>query len=577
MTTGEILSTTSEIQTKISTARQNTETHMSNFMDKDTFTIRPGNALNINVQQNAGESLTLKEGLKTIKSQTPQFASLESFAVDQINLNSANVKSKGITDMKYTFGPDAIFSSNSLLKNDLGRVPAKNAEIEVSLVSTQGYVGPEFNRKYSNTQSVKVKPDGFSINPVKKLSKIPLHSDETEKTQEEKEYEVVLQLQQEIASKPVGKQISITTDEDGRAAIRLKTGEQAGKLGIIFRVIKNPSASGILPQQTVDFIINPAGNKPDNPDVLPTIEVVDPRSYMFTGVADVAVTPKNQPGAYRICLQSNIDGTLTKGDCEELYSVKIPKKISPDGLIPNISGKLTLTKKDDVITPTAPDGDSPGKILLHPKVKDEPLVLTPGLSTGSVNTEPETFEIPSDMLRDTDIEDSNYKNVDLPQADPSLCKEMCEEEPECTACTYVKPGIQGESARCYLKTDVTRKLTDPCCFSWIKNPGDSNDNAKTPLLTVNTGLISDTAGLESFETPSDMLRDTDIEDSNYKNVDLPQADPSLCKTMCEEEPECMACTYVKPGIQGESARCYLKTDVPKKITDTCCSSWIKNP
>src|SRR5436305_373034 len=51
---------------------------------------------------------------------------------------------------------------------------------------------------------------------------------------------------------------------------------------------------------------------------------------------------------------------------------------------------------------------------------------------------------------------------------------------------------------------------------------------------------------------------TDRPGGDYRSFDLPQPRPDLCRDGCMGEPECVAFTYVNPGVQGPSARCWLK-------------------
>jgi hypothetical protein len=69
--------------------------------------------------------------------------------------------------------------------------------------------------------------------------------------------------------------------------------------------------------------------------------------------------------------------------------------------------------------------------------------------------------------------------------------------------------------------------------------------------------------------------DTNRAGSDYDNFDLPKADPNLCADACEEDRKCRAYTYVKPGVQGNNARCWLKDSAPRKTTDDCCISGVK--
>lgn len=62
---------------------------------------------------------------------------------------------------------------------------------------------------------------------------------------------------------------------------------------------------------------------------------------------------------------------------------------------------------------------------------------------------------------------------------------------------------------------------------------------------------------------------------DYRDFDLPQANPESCRDACSQDPRCRAFTYVKPGIQGEYARCWLKDSVPPAEHAPCCASGVK--
>ncbi len=62
---------------------------------------------------------------------------------------------------------------------------------------------------------------------------------------------------------------------------------------------------------------------------------------------------------------------------------------------------------------------------------------------------------------------------------------------------------------------------------------------------------------------------------DYKNFDLEAPKPKLCMAACEKDPKCRAYTYVKPGVQGEKARCWLKSAVPEPKKNKCCISGVK--
>jgi hypothetical protein len=67
---------------------------------------------------------------------------------------------------------------------------------------------------------------------------------------------------------------------------------------------------------------------------------------------------------------------------------------------------------------------------------------------------------------------------------------------------------------------------------------------------------------------------TDRPGMNIRNFDLSAADPKLCEDACKADPNCKAYTYVKPGVQGANARCWLKSGVPSPVKNSCCVSGI---
>jgi len=49
----------------------------------------------------------------------------------------------------------------------------------------------------------------------------------------------------------------------------------------------------------------------------------------------------------------------------------------------------------------------------------------------------------------------------------AACKSACEGDKTCRAWTYVRPGYIAPSARCYLKSKLTRPRHKPCCVSGV--------------------------------------------------------------------------------------------------------------
>lgn len=165
------------------------------------------------------------------------------------------------------------------------------------------------------------------------------------------------------------------------------------------------------------------------------------------------------------------------------------------------------------------------------------------------------------LMDNTDLPGSDYKDFDLKTADPNACKKACEEDPNCISCSYVKPGVQGRSARCWLKNTIPTSINNSCCSSWEKNCSPSFEvvGVVVNLQNVSTGFFDG----------------VDLPGSDYKSFDLKADDPLLCSDACLHDSQCVSCTYVKPGVQGSSARCWLKNMVPQEKLSDCCSSWIK--
>jgi hypothetical protein len=69
-----------------------------------------------------------------------------------------------------------------------------------------------------------------------------------------------------------------------------------------------------------------------------------------------------------------------------------------------------------------------------------------------------------------------------------------------------------------------------------------------------------------------MQRDTNYFGSDYRNIDNITA--AQCQAACKNESQCKAWTWVKPGVQGPQAKCWLKNAVPAKSANTCCISGV---
>ena len=68
---------------------------------------------------------------------------------------------------------------------------------------------------------------------------------------------------------------------------------------------------------------------------------------------------------------------------------------------------------------------------------------------------------------------------------------------------------------------------------------------------------------------------TDRPGKDFAHHTLPTADPQLCEKECVANQQCLAYTYVRPGVQGPEAVCWLKASAPPAVSNSCCVSGRK--
>ena len=189
--------------------------------------------------------------------------------------------------------------------------------------------------------------------------------------------------------------------------------------------------------------------------------------------------------------------------------------------------------------------------------------------------------LPSPPQERTNLPGKDYRSFELSSPDPAACQKACQDEAQCQAWTYVKPGVQGAPARCWLKSEVPPAVADDCCTSGLK--------AASPQAAPRAPRVSpeDQATTRDLRAPfrrtvltgtrdvPEIQVATNLPGMDYRSFELPGADPAACQKACEDEAQCRAWTYVRPGVQGPSARCWLKSDVPPTVKDDCCVSGTK--
>jgi hypothetical protein len=155
--------------------------------------------------------------------------------------------------------------------------------------------------------------------------------------------------------------------------------------------------------------------------------------------------------------------------------------------------------------------------------------------------------------------DTNYFGMDYndgklprPKCGPECCRDACRKDPRCKAYTWVKPGVQGPTARCWLKHGVPAKSRD---YNTISGRKVASGHSPPPTVHSTTTMT--------------MEHDTNYFGMDYNDGKLPRAncDAECCRDACRKDPRCKAYTWVKPGVQGPTARCWLKHGVPAKSRD----------
>ena len=89
------------------------------------------------------------------------------------------------------------------------------------------------------------------------------------------------------------------------------------------------------------------------------------------------------------------------------------------------------------------------------------------------------------------------------------------------------------------------------------------------VLAFGGGLVGDAGAQSRISTFEHGVNRPGGDFSNIRSDGFRQ-----CSKDCEEDAECRAWTYVRPGVQGPSGRCWLKRVVPQKRTEGCCISGV---
>jgi hypothetical protein len=140
----------------------------------------------------------------------------------------------------------------------------------------------------------------------------------------------------------------------------------------------------------------------------------------------------------------------------------------------------------------------------------------------------------------TNLPSRDYANFSAPSA--FVCRTSCGGESACQAYTWVKPGIQGPTGRCWLKSSLPAIVKDRCCDSAPRNFISKRD------LRAEDKINRPGSDFKNFVTNS----------------------WSTCQAACAEDGICASWTYVRPA-----RRCWLKNVVARPVADANTVSGVK--
>jgi PAN domain len=146
---------------------------------------------------------------------------------------------------------------------------------------------------------------------------------------------------------------------------------------------------------------------------------------------------------------------------------------------------------------------------------------------------------------------SDYLSFTVRGGDPAACAARCERDGRCRAWSFSYPRTKHVLATCSLKNKVVPREADTCCLSGVRG----------------AGVIEPRRGPVEFGI--------DRTGGDFRNFELP-SDPSgkSCQSACNGDERCRAWTYVRPGYAGASARCFLKSKIPRPHRKPCCISGV---
>jgi PAN domain len=144
-----------------------------------------------------------------------------------------------------------------------------------------------------------------------------------------------------------------------------------------------------------------------------------------------------------------------------------------------------------------------------------------------------------------------YLSFTIKSGDPAVCASRCEHDGRCRAWSFAYPHTRKLPATCWLKRKVMPRVKDDCCVSGVRGAGVIEPRSGS----IEYSIARHGGDYKAFATATD-----------------PAGAP--CRSACEADHRCRAWTYVRPGYNGASARCHLKSKIPRPHRKPCCISGV---
>ncbi|MFL5167977.1 MAG: PAN domain-containing protein [Microvirga sp.] len=155
------------------------------------------------------------------------------------------------------------------------------------------------------------------------------------------------------------------------------------------------------------------------------------------------------------------------------------------------------------------------------------------------------FATPAGAVDGFDQPGGDYTNFEA--ASWFVCRNSCGGDSRCQAWTWVKPGIQGPAARCWLKDRTPPLVRNACC-----NSGSGANIRKADLKA------EDKTDRPGFDLNNFTVRGW-----------------QECERACAGESQCGGWSYARAGVQGPQGRCWIKSRAPNPVVNPGIVSGVK--